>query len=66
MLDLCAVHNRAMLSGMHAAGRYRLLMSSVYGDGDGLEVSVSVFLEDILPIKIPKMYFADIRFQQVR
>ena len=36
-------------------------MSSIYGDGDGLEVAVSVFLEDLLPVRVPKLYYADIR-----
>jgi len=40
--------------------QYRTLISSVYGDGDGLELSVYVYLEGILPIPIPQYYFGDI------
>ena len=39
---------------------WRALLSSSYGDGDGRELATYVFLEDLLPVRIPKFYFADI------
>jgi len=39
---------------------WRIRLSSTYGDGDGRELATYVFLEDLLPVRIPKFYFADI------
>lgn len=42
-------------------GEYnRTLLSVMYGDGDGLELSTYQFLEGLLPVRIPKFYFGDI------
>ena len=42
-------------------GKYnRTLLSVQYGDGDGLELSTYQFLEGLLPMRIPKLYYADI------
>lgn len=38
--------------------QYRIMLS-MYGDGDGLELSTYVFLEHLLPCRIPKYYYAD-------
>ena len=42
------------------ATHYRHVLSSQYGDGDGLELSAYMFLEGLLPVRIPKFYFGDI------
>lgn len=47
-----------LLGGEH--DQWRALLSSAYGDGDGRELSTYVLLEDLLPVRIPKLYFADI------
>jgi hypothetical protein len=44
----------------HANPRWRAMLSSVYGDGDGRELSIYVLAEDLLPVRVPKMYFADL------
>ncbi|KAL1523109.1 hypothetical protein AB1Y20_018066 [Prymnesium parvum] len=49
--------------GMHESEHYRVTLSSMYGDGDGRELATYVFLEDLLPVRIPKFYFADISRQ---
>ena len=40
--------------------RWRTLLSVMYGDGDGLELSTYTFLEGLLPVRIPALYYADI------
>lgn len=39
---------------------WRTILSSQYGDGDGRELAVYVLAEDLIPVKIPRLYFADI------
>ena len=38
----------------------RRLSRAQFGDGDGRELSVYMFLEDLLPVRIPKLYFCDL------
>ena len=40
--------------------KWRTILSSNYGDGDGRELSVYVLAEDLLPVCIPRLYFADL------
>ena len=42
------------------AERYRHVLSSQYGDGDGLELSTYQYLAALLPVRIPRFYFGDI------
>ena len=42
------------------AERYRHVLSSQYGDGDGRELSTYQYLEGLLPVRIPRFYFGDI------
>lgn len=44
----------------HANPRWRAMLSTVYGDGDGRELSIYVLAEDLLPVRVPKLYFADL------
>ena len=39
---------------------YRSLISSKLGDGDGRELSVYVLAEDLMPVRIPRLYFGDL------
>ena len=36
------------------------MLSSQYGDGDGLELSTYQYLADLLPVRIPRFYFGDL------
>jgi len=40
--------------------KWRSILSSNYGDGDGRELSMYVLAEDLVPVRVPRLYFADL------
>jgi len=40
--------------------KWRSILSSHYGDGDGRELSVYVLAEDLMPVRMPRLYFGDL------
>lgn len=40
--------------------KWRTILSSQYGDGDARELSVYVLAEDLMPVRMPRLYFADL------
>ena len=45
---------------MEVQPKYRMLISVAWGDLDASELSIYQFYEGLLPVRIPKLYFADI------